>query len=74
MKKLILLLITTLLFLSAFTGCNIKDKKSQCGGENNPNMNSSNMQWVNEVALYVDIYFEDSYPISEDIENSFEKY
>ena len=74
MKKIILLLITTLLFLSGCTGCHNNNNNSQCGGENNPDMNSSKAQWENEVALYVDIYFEDSYPTSEDIENSFKNY
>ena len=92
MKKLILLLITTLLFSSGFTGCNVNDKNSQYGDENNPDMNSSKddnsqyvgennpdvniskTQWENDVALYVDIYFEDSYPTSKDIENTFEDY
>lgn len=72
MKKLILLLVTTLLFLSGCTGCH--NNNSQCGGENNPDMNSSKAQWENEVALYVDIYFEDLYPTSEDIEKTFENY
>ena len=74
MKKLILLLITTLLLLSVFTGCNINNKNPQDGGENNPNMNGSKTKWENDVALYVDIYFEDSYPTSEDIENVFNNY
>lgn len=74
MKKLILLLITTLLFLSSFTGCNFNDNNTQYGGENNPNMNSSKTQWENDVALYVDLYFEDSYPTSNDIENTFKNY
>ena len=72
MKKLILLLVTTLLFLSGCTGCH--NINSQCGGENNPDMNSSKAQWENEVALYVDIYFEDLYPTLEDIEKTFENY
>ena len=58
MKKLILLLTTTLLLLSAFTGCNINNK----------------IKWENDVALYVYIYCEDSYPTSEDIENVFNNY
>lgn len=92
MKKLILLLITTLLFSSGFTGCNVNDKNSQYGDENNPDMNSStdnnsqyvgendtdvnsnNLQWENDVALYVDIYFEGSYPTSQDIEDTFINY
>lgn len=110
MKRLIILLITTLLLLSSFTGCNVNDKNSQHGGENNsgmnsstdnnsqyvgendpdvnsstdnnsqhvdendPDVNSNNLQWENDVALYVDIYFEGSYPTSKDIENTFENY
>lgn len=64
MKKLFLLLITASLVLSALTCCNINDKNS----------NSNKTKWENEVALYVDIYFEDSYPTSEDIENVFKDY
>ena len=74
MKKLILLLTTTLLLLSAFTGCNINNKNPQGERENNPNMTGSKTKWENDVALYVDIYFEDLYPTSEDIEKTFENY
>lgn len=74
MKKLILLLVITILFLSSFTGCNVNNVNSQYGGENNPNMNSSKTKWENDVALYVDIYFEDSCAILKDIEKTFENY
>ena len=74
MKKLSLLLVITMLFLSSFTGCNVNNQNSESGGKNNPNMNSSKAQWENEVALYVDFYFEDSYPTPEDIEKTFENY
>lgn len=71
MKQLALLLTTIFLFLIGFTGCNNND--SLYKGDN-CDMNSSQIQWENEFALYVDIYYEDSFPTTKVIEKTFSDY
>jgi len=73
-KTLVLLLITTLLFWSGFVGCDLNDDHTQQGDGKSSDMNNGITPWENDVALYVDMYFEDPYPASREIEKTFEKY
>ena len=62
MKKLLSILLLLVLFSVCFSACN----------ENDPT--NGKTKWENDVALYVEICFEDSYPTLKEIEKTFGNY